>query len=186
MGDFLSLTNYIFMYHNTMNWFVNIHGFHEPERKKDIFDRIFLWEVPGVIVLNSLRVGAIMTNKASQQGHLLLVPKRFVQSWDELTSAEVQAFSAAQALLISAQEQVYPWKLARELVSGFELPHYHKHLIPVTRGSQVTIQNLRNKPETPLLQRRIEWNKIKQAVLDITQKRPFYKSMLENFEIPIG
>ncbi len=168
-----------------MDWFVNIHGFHEPERENDIFDRIFLWEIPGVIVLNSLRVGAIMTNKASQQGHVVLVPKRFVKSWAELTSAEMQAFSVAQALLISAQEQVYPWKLGRELVSGFELPRYHKHLIPVMRGSQVTIQNLRNKPESSLLQRQIEWNKIKQAVLHMTQKKPFYRSMLEDFVIPL-
>lgn len=49
-----------------------------------------------------------MTNKASQPGHVLLVPKRFVESWTELTLVEMQDFSVAQALLISAQEQAYP------------------------------------------------------------------------------
>lgn len=168
-----------------MDCFLKVHDSHEPEREKDIFDRIFLWEVPWVIVLNSHRVGAIMTNKASQPGHVLLVPKRFVESWTELTLVEMQDFSVAQALLISAQEQAYPWRRWRELVSGFELPRYHKHLIPVTKGSQVTIQNLKNKPETPLLQRQIEWNKIKLELLSIVQQSSIYKGMLEGFEIPI-
>jgi len=102
-------------------------------QEPSIFTRIINGEIPCHKVYEDERVLAFLTINPVADGHTLVVPKKQIdQLWD-----------------LEADDYEYLWKTAQKIalhlrtvmgvdrvgvvVKGFEVPHAHIHLVPVSR-----------------------------------------------------
>jgi histidine triad (HIT) family protein len=102
-----------------------------------VFTRILDRELPGRFVYEDESCAAFLTIAPVNPGHTLVVTRREVDDWLELTDAERNALWAACATVAKAIDQVFqPAKVAAMLV-GLEVPHVHVHLIPINSEAQL-------------------------------------------------
>jgi histidine triad (HIT) family protein len=104
-----------------------------------VFTRILDRELPGRFVYEDESCAAFLTIAPVTPGHTLVVTRREVDDWLELTDAERNALWAACATVARAIDQVFrPAKVAAMLV-GLEVPHVHVHLIPISSEAQLDL-----------------------------------------------
>jgi histidine triad (HIT) family protein len=102
-----------------------------------VFTRILNRELPGRFVYEDDACAAFLTIAPVTPGHTLVVTRREVDDWLELTDDERNALWAACATVAKAISQVFkPVKVAAMLV-GLEVPHVHVHLIPIDSEAQL-------------------------------------------------
>jgi histidine triad (HIT) family protein len=102
-----------------------------------VFTRILDRELPGRFVYEDDACAAFLTIAPVTPGHTLVVTRREVDDWLELTDDERNGLWAACATVAKAIDQVFkPAKVAAMLV-GLEVPHVHVHLIPINSESQL-------------------------------------------------
>ena len=90
------------------------------------------------IVENEL-AWAFPTNIPITPGHVLVVPKRCVERYEELTPEEKDAIEGLRLKLINALKSLYgvegfhyAWNEAK--VAGQSVPHFHLHIVPRKEG----------------------------------------------------
>jgi histidine triad (HIT) family protein len=102
-----------------------------------VFTRILQRELPGRFVYEDDDCAAFLTIAPVTPGHTLVVTRREVDDWLELTPQERNALWEASATVGKAIDEVFhPGKVAALLV-GLEVPHVHVHLIPINSESQL-------------------------------------------------
>ncbi len=102
-----------------------------------VFTKILNRELPGRFVYEDDACAAFLTIAPVTAGHTLVVTRREVDDWLELTPQERDALWAACATVGKAIDRAYrPGKVAALLV-GLEVPHVHVHLIPINSESQL-------------------------------------------------
>ncbi len=102
-----------------------------------VFTRILDRELPGRFVYEDDACAAFLTIAPVTPGHTLVVTRREVDDWLELTDDERNALWAACATVAKGIDQVFqPAKVAAMLV-GLEVPHVHVHLIPINSEAQL-------------------------------------------------
>ncbi len=112
-----------------------------------VFTRILQREIPGRFVYEDDDCAAFLTIAPVTPGHTLVVTRREVDDWLDLTADERNALWAACAVVGKAIDQVYkPGKVAAMLV-GLEVPHVHVHLIPIDAESQLSFANADPNPD---------------------------------------
>ena len=112
-----------------------------------VFTRILQRELPGRFVYEDDDCAAFLTIAPVTPGHTLVVTRREVDDWLDLTADERNALWAACATVGRAIDQVYkPGKVAAMLV-GLEVPHVHVHLIPINSESQLSFANADPNPD---------------------------------------
>jgi histidine triad (HIT) family protein len=112
-----------------------------------VFTRILQREIPGRFVYEDDACAAFLTIAPVAPGHTLVVTRREVDDWLDLTADERNALWAACAIVGRAIDQVYkPGKVAAMLV-GLEVPHVHVHLIPFSSESQLSFANADPNPD---------------------------------------
>ena len=112
-----------------------------------VFTRILQRELPGRFVYEDDDCAAFLTIAPVRPGHTLVVTRRQVDSWLDLTRDERDALWAACATVGKAIDQVYkPAKVAAMLI-GLEVPHVHVHLIPFDSESQLSFSNADPNPD---------------------------------------
>lgn len=112
-----------------------------------VFTRILQREIPGRFVYEDDDCAAFLTIAPVTPGHTLVVTRREVDDWLDLTEDERNALWAACATVGKAIDQVYkPGKVAAMLV-GLEVPHVHVHLIPFNAESQLSFANADPNPD---------------------------------------
>jgi histidine triad (HIT) family protein len=112
-----------------------------------VFTRILNGELPGRIVYEDDHCAALLTIAPVVAGHTLVVTRREVDSWLELTPAELNALWAACATVGRAIDDVYrPGKVAAMLL-GLEVPHVHVHLIPIDSEAQIDLSKADHNPD---------------------------------------
>ena len=102
-----------------------------------IFTRIIDRELPGRFVYEDESTAAFLTIAPVTPGHTLVVTRREVDDWLDLTDEERNGLWAACATVAKGIDAVFkPSKVAAMLI-GLEVPHVHVHLIPITSESQL-------------------------------------------------
>lgn len=86
---------------------------------------------------------AVMDAAPVAPGHVLVIPRRHVESVGELTGEEGTAlWSLAQQMSRRVRERFAPavnWHLADGAEADQDVPHVHLHVIPRRRGDAVRI-----------------------------------------------
>ena len=100
------------------------------------FCKILKNELPASVVFEDASVLAFLDIHPVNAGHTLVVPKRHVQSFTDLTTDEVQQiFETGQNIASHIKNSIPDCEgvnlsLADGEVAGQEVPHVHLHVIP--------------------------------------------------------
>lgn len=110
-----------------------------------IFSRIIAGEIPSYKCAENEEFYAFLDINPLQKGHTLVVPKREVDYFFDLTDEEIarmQVFAKHVALAI---EQVCPCVKVAQVVLGLEVPHAHIHLVPMQNEGDVNFANAKKQ-----------------------------------------
>ncbi len=82
---------------------------------------------------------AFPTNIPITPGHMLVVPKRCVPRYEDLTAAEKDAIEELRVKIVEAMKKVFKaegfniaWNDGK--IAGQSVPHFHLHIVPRTPG----------------------------------------------------
>lgn len=95
-----------------------------------VFSRIIEGQLPGHFVHRDERCVAILSINPIAPGHTLVVPRREVDLWTDLTEDETAHLMVVARRIGIAQRRVLGCERVGLIVAGFEVPHCHLHVIP--------------------------------------------------------
>ena len=112
-----------------------------------VFTRILQREIPGRFVYEDDQCAAFLTIAPVTPGHTLVITRREVDDWLDLTDEERTALWSACAVVGRAIDQVFrPAKVAAMLL-GLEVPHVHVHLVPINSESELDLAKADRHPD---------------------------------------
>ena len=106
-----------------------------------VFTRILDGELPGKFVYRDAHCGVFMSINPLAPGHCLVVPRREVDHWVDLSTEEVHHLFTVAHQIAQAQRTAFPCDKVGMIIAGYEVPHTHIHLIPTTDMSQLNFAN---------------------------------------------
>ena len=106
-----------------------------------IFSLIIAGDIPSYKVAEDEQFYAFLDINPLAKGHTLVVPKREVDYFFDLTDEEIGAMQVFAKRVAAAQKKVFGCKKVGQQVLGLEVPHAHIHLIPMQSESDMIISN---------------------------------------------
>jgi diadenosine tetraphosphate (Ap4A) HIT family hydrolase len=106
-----------------------------------VFTRIIEGELPGTFVHRDERCAVFMSINPLATGHCLVVPRREVEHWVDLTTGEANHLFTVAHQIAQAQRAAFPCEKVGMIIAGYEVPHTHIHLIPTTSMRQLDFAN---------------------------------------------
>lgn len=104
-----------------------------------IFARIIAGEIPCQRVFENEHVLALLDIRPLAEGHTLVLPKRTVARFEDLTSEEAaelgrQLVAIARKVVAATAAEGFNILLNDGQVAGQEVPHVHFHIVPRRAG----------------------------------------------------
>jgi len=105
-----------------------------------VFCRILAGELPSSPVLDSDLVVAFLDIRPATPGHTLVLPRRHVESFTELSPLEVEQLARCGQRIAAALKQGFDgcegvtFSLADGAAAGQDVPHTHLHVVPRRTG----------------------------------------------------
>ena len=96
-----------------------------------IFTRIINNEIPAYKIAENDKFIAFLDAFPIQEGHTLIVPKREVDNYFDLTDIEISEMAVFTKKIANAIKQAIPCEKIGTSVIGLEVPHAHVHLVPI-------------------------------------------------------
>jgi diadenosine tetraphosphate (Ap4A) HIT family hydrolase len=106
-----------------------------------IFTKIINGEIPGRIVWSDDVCVAMVDIRPLHPGHCLVIPKQEVDQWTDLDGPTVQHLMRVAHHLGVAQKSVVPCERIGLMIAGFEVPHAHVHVIPISSMAHLDFRN---------------------------------------------
>ena len=98
-----------------------------------IFTRIINREIPAYIIAENEKLIAFLDAFPVQEGHTLVVPKKEIDDYFDLTDEEISEISVFAKKIATAIKSVFSCQKVAMSVIGLEVPHAHIHLIPINQ-----------------------------------------------------
>ena len=96
-----------------------------------IFSKIVKGDIPSYKCAENEEFYAFLDIAPLAQGHTLVVPKREVDYFFDLTDEELARMIVFAKRVAAAIKQAFPCRKVGMAVLGLEVPHAHIHLIPL-------------------------------------------------------
>ena len=96
-----------------------------------IFSKIISGEIPSYMISESVNFVAFLDAFPLKEGHTLIVPKREIDDYFDLTEQELTEMVVLSKKVAGAIYACFPCKKVSVSVIGLEVPHAHMHLIPI-------------------------------------------------------
>ncbi len=106
-----------------------------------IFSRIVAGEIPSYKCAESERFYAFLDINPLQKGHTLVIPKREVDYFFDLTDEEIAEMQVFAKHVAQAIKQACPCVKVGQAVLGLEVPHAHIHLVPMQSEGDLNFAN---------------------------------------------
>lgn len=116
-----------------------------------IFSRIIAGEIPGRFVWTDARCVAFLTAAPLTPGHTLVVSREEIPSWTEADADLIAHLSQVALAIGKAQQEEWQAPRVGLLAQGFEVPHLHWHVWPVTSPSQFSFRTADNDPDPAMM-----------------------------------
>jgi diadenosine tetraphosphate (Ap4A) HIT family hydrolase len=116
-----------------------------------VFTKIIDGELPGRFVYADDQVVAFLTIAPLRPGHTLVVPRREVANWLDLSEAELHAIWSACRTVGKAIDEAFSPQRVAALLLGLEVPHVHVHLVPIDSESEVHFDRADPDPDPAVL-----------------------------------
>ena len=113
-----------------------------------IFSKIVAGEIPSYKCAEDEQFYAFLDISPLAKGHTLVIPKREVDYFFDLTDEEVAAMQVFAKHVAQAIKQVLPCRKVGQAVLGLEVPHAHIHLVPMQSEGDLNFAN-QKKQFTP-------------------------------------
>lgn len=107
-----------------------------------IFCKIVRREIPAAVAYEDDTVLAFLTIEAINDGHLLVIPKQHIQHVYEMDETLYTNVMLAVRKLSQAVEEAFKPGKVGLMVSGWEIPHAHIHVVPMAVPSDITSKKL--------------------------------------------
>jgi histidine triad (HIT) family protein len=116
-----------------------------------VFTKIINGDLPGRFVYSDDQVVAFLTIAPLKPGHTLVVPRREVADWLELSESELHAIWSACHTVGKALDEVFSPQRVAALLLGLEVPHVHVHLVPIDSEAEVRFDRADSDPDQAML-----------------------------------
>lgn len=110
-----------------------------------IFTKIIKGDIPAFIVSESPNFMAFLDAFPLKEGHTLIVPKREVDDYFDLSDKELEEMVLFSKQLAKAIQLSFPCKKVSVSVIGLEVAHAHMHLIPINTMDECNFANKKLK-----------------------------------------
>jgi histidine triad (HIT) family protein len=108
-----------------------------------VFTKILAGEIPGRFIHRDERAAAFLTIAPINRGHVLVVPVREVDHWDDLDpELAAHLFQLAQRVAKAIKRAYDPRRVAL-LIAGLEVPHAHLHVLPIDSEAELSFSRVR-------------------------------------------
>lgn len=106
-----------------------------------IFSKIVAGEIPSYKVAEDANFYAFLDINPLAQGHTLVIPKREVDYFFDLTDEEIGAMQIFAKKVAVAIKEAFPCIKVGQAVLGLEVPHAHIHLLPMQSEKDMLFSN---------------------------------------------
>lgn len=106
-----------------------------------IFSKIVAGEIPSYKCAEDDRFYAFLDIAPLAKGHTLVIPKREVDYFFDLTDEEIGAMQVFAKHVAKAIKEVLPCRKVGQAVLGLEVPHAHIHLVPMQSEGDLNFAN---------------------------------------------
>lgn len=109
-----------------------------------IFTKIINGDIPGRIIWSDDVCVAMVDIRPLHPGHCLVIPKQEVDQWTDLDSATAEHLMAVAHRVGAAQKSVVDCARIGLMIAGFEVPHAHVHVVPISTMAHLDFRNADN------------------------------------------
>lgn len=109
-----------------------------------LFTRIIRGEIPSYKCAENDEFYAFLDINPIKPGHTLVVPKREVDYFFDLSDEEIGRMQVFAKKVAAAIKKAFPCKKVSQAVIGLDVDHAHIHLVPID-----TEQDLRHRTTLP-------------------------------------
>ena len=106
-----------------------------------IFSKIVAGEIPSYKVAEDEQFYAFLDINPITKGHTLVIPKREVDYFFDLTDEEIAAMQVFAKKVATGIKRAYPCIKVGQAVLGLEVPHAHIHLVPMQSEKDMLFTN---------------------------------------------
>lgn len=112
-----------------------------------VFTRIIEGEIPGRFVWSDDRCVAFLAADPLSTGHALVVPRAEIDHWLDLDADLAAHLMRVSRDIGRAQREVFRPERVGQMIQGFEVPHCHIHVWPVSSSADFDFANADRAPE---------------------------------------
>lgn len=112
-----------------------------------IFTRIIAGEIPGRFVWNDDTCIVMLDIRPLHPGHVLVIPKAEVDQWTDLDPDTVVHLMAVAHQIGQAQKATVACARVGLMIAGFEVPHTHIHVVPMSTMADLDFSNADTSPK---------------------------------------
>lgn len=116
-----------------------------------VFSKILSGEWPGHFVYRDERCAAFLSINPIRPGHTLVVPVAEVSHWVDLDPESNAHLIKVAQRVGRAQMAVFRPDRIGLMVAGFEVPHTHLHVIPISTEGDLSFANAARSVDHPEL-----------------------------------
>lgn len=107
----------------------------------DIFSKIAAGEIPSYKVAESDKFYAFLDINPLVKGHTLVIPRREVDYFFDLTDDEISQMMVFSKRVAEAIKEAFPCRKVGMAVLGLEVAHAHVHLVPMQTEKDMLFSN---------------------------------------------
>ena len=108
-----------------------------------VFTKIINGELPGRFVWKDGQAVAFLTIEPVTPGHVLVVPRKEVDHWEQMDTAAFTHLSDVAQKVGRAVKEAFDAPRMGLLVAGLEVPHVHVHVFPALSMEAFDLGNAR-------------------------------------------
>jgi len=106
-----------------------------------IFSKIVAGDIPCYKVAEDIDFFAFLDINPLAKGHTLVIPKREVDYFFDLSDDEIAAMQVFAKKIAIAIQKAFPCRKVGQAVLGLEVPHAHIHLVPMQSEGDMLFNN---------------------------------------------
>ncbi|MCO5114215.1 MAG: HIT family protein [Bdellovibrionaceae bacterium] len=111
-----------------------------------IFTKIIEGELPSYKIYEDDKTIAILALHQVQLGHSLVIPKKEVNAFYEMSDADYTDLMLTSQKVARAIKKVTGAARVCSMFQGFEVPHVHHHLIPANSPTEFNLALQKERP----------------------------------------
>ncbi len=112
-----------------------------------VFTKIIQGQLPAYRILENDLVISFLALDQVNLGHTLVIPKKEVDHWFDVPREDYLAVQIHAQTIAKAIQKATNCPRVGSMVAGFEVPHYHLHLIPAWSIPDLDFKRARRHPE---------------------------------------